>query len=68
MTEADEFFEKTAMFDDAYSNAAPIFAPFTKEEAISRLKQAEEQFRSGQWHTMEEVLAKVRRSICSYGS
>lgn len=92
MTEADEFFEKTAMnaeepvmapasnvpdclvyeedsteedffFDETFADQAEVLSPFDRENAVRRLKLAEEQFQSGRWHTLDDVMKMVRQQI-----
>lgn len=92
MTEADEFFEKTALnanepvmapvsdaldylvyeedspeespfFDESFADQAEVLSPFDRENAVRRLKLAEDQFQSGRWHTLDDVMKMVRQQI-----
>lgn len=92
MTEADEFFEKTALnanepvvapvsdaldclvyegdspeegpfFDESFADQAEVLSPFDRENAVRRLKLAEDQFQRGQWHTLDDVMKMVRQQI-----
>lgn len=58
-----ELIDEEHFFDETYADQNPLFSPKNKEEAIKRLKLAEQQFNNGQWHSLDDVMDMVRRNI-----